>query len=533
MKRLSVVIPIIVFAFLLLRNPFSVRTLIPNLEPYPDSIHYLSPALNFVQGNGLFVSREGRALLPGVPPAYSLVLIPGFILKQDVRMFYITNVLLAFVSLGLFIAILRRMNLGHFAMFLILMLYVTNFTLSWFPTLAMAENLILPLALCSIYLLILPLTRKRAVLAGMIAVSFYATKFASLPLSVVVAALFTLKVLRSIKKDRFSILLPYFISLLSFGFSYVLYEFIVRKNNLIGGLFGLFWSLFAPKHIVEAATGNGGGGGFFSLQYIGSNLSKYIHWLMGNEITILWKNVSIFPPYIALLSWIGAISALFAKQKWTSFVMISMLVSNLIFMMTFYAADGRYFIIAIPIMLLNVGMLLSCIQMRLHGKRKMLIHAVVFAACIGCLLMGAKQVKFSVMLNLKYAETPWYYISIRTFNSYLSQHRSEYSSLPVIISALPPYLVDFYTSEKFILLPLSPGQEFRSHPKEAWGDYDVTQLTKVYRKLIDEGHPVFLTQYGLGNETYLHVAFDKVRADFKATEVGEGCFQLCNIYRLH
>src|SRR5206468_2038756 len=99
-------------------------------------------------------------------------------------------------------------------------------------------------------------------------------------------------------------------------------------------------------------------------------------------------------------------------------------------------------------------------------------------------------------------------------------------------SALPPYLVDFYAHERLTLLPLDPSQEFRSRRVEAWGNYDYGHLLQVYENLLKMGYPVFLTQYGLGNEKYLHDAFDAVLAHFNSVKVYSGCYELCDIYQL-
>src|SRR5258708_5858274 len=120
--------PFCLFALLLFRNPFSDRNLISNLEPYPDSIHYISPALGVLRGQGLYINREGRKLLPGVPPLYSLILVPVFALNQDVRMFYFVNVAFSFVAFVFFYLIIRRLILQKLFIFLLLCLYAVNYT---------------------------------------------------------------------------------------------------------------------------------------------------------------------------------------------------------------------------------------------------------------------------------------------------------------------------------------------------------------------------------------------------------------------
>ncbi len=367
---------------------------------------------------------------------------------------------------------------------------------------------------------------------GVVAVSFYATKFASLPLSIAIPFLYFIKSLFSKEKEKTGVFLAFFLSLGIWGGIYLLYEYFVRGDNLIGGLFDLFWSLFAPKRVMSAVSGAPQEGGFFSLQYVGRNLSAYGHWLFGDPMYILWKNISILPKYLALVGWLGAIGSLFTKRRSLALTLLALLVFNMFFMMTFYAADGRYFMVAIPILLINIALCLSFIKEKLHGKARLLAGAVVVGLCLVYAVSSLRRLKFDVMLNLKHAETPWYYISIRTFNEYLKSHAGEFTKEPVVISALPPYLVDFYSTEKFMVVPLSAGQEFRTHKQEAWGNLDYNNLPQVYANYFTEGHPVILTGYGLGNEAYLHEAFDSFLTQFTFQKVQDGCYSLCNIYRM-
>jgi hypothetical protein len=195
LKIITVLIIVITFLLLLYKNPFSERNLIPNLEPFPDSIHYLSPALNLVKGGGLLIEREGRVIPPSVPFLYSLTLVPGFLIFSDVRFFYFTNVMLALSGLFFFYKFLTKIITNSYIIFLILFLYVTNYFIYWFPNLPMAENLILPLFLISLYLLASKLTMKKAVLASIVGISFYATKYASLVLTLTFLFLYLVKIL--------------------------------------------------------------------------------------------------------------------------------------------------------------------------------------------------------------------------------------------------------------------------------------------------------------------------------------------------
>jgi hypothetical protein len=517
------------FFLLLLRNPFSVRTLIPNLEPFPDSFHYIDPAFSFLQGKGFVFEREGRTSLPSVPPLYSIALAPLFVLISDVRAFYLTNVISSAVSFVFFYSIIRIIFPRNNVRFVVLLLYTLSAPLNWFPQLAMAENLLLTLFLAAVLLLIIRVTPRRALLAGFLAVSFYATKYASLPLTVLFPLLYGVRLIIERKKIQRE---PIFfvMSLIVCTGLYALYEYWAKGNNVIGGLFGLFFSVVFPK--PAEPSGDSGGAVFFGTQFMSKNISAYTGWLLGNPITILWKQIIILPKILAIPAVLGLFLSLRTnKHRWIGFSLLSMLTVVIAFMSVFYAYDGRYFFIAIPTLFIGFGFFCTSLY-ELFATHKKYVHVCMIILTAAILILNARQVKFWIGLNLKYSETPWYYISIRLFDSYVQEHAEEFGKTPVIISALPPYLIDAYAKQEMILLPLDAGQEFRSRLQEAWGDYDFEHLDDEYTRLMEEGHPVLLTKYGLGNEQFLLDRFAHLLEVFDARKVQDGCFSLCDIYEL-
>jgi len=104
--------------------------------------------------------------------------------------------------------------------------------------------------------------------------------------------------------------------------------------------------------------------------------------------------------------------------------------------------------------------------------------------------------------------------------------------MPYVISPMPPYYIDFYSNGNYRLLPLDKDQEFRQSKEAAWGYEDYSDFHGIYKKYLLEGYPVYVSTYGLGNEFYLHEAFDELSKDFKLTEVQNECYTQCKIYKL-
>ncbi len=139
------------FFLLLFKNPFSYKNLIANFEPFPDTFQYVVPAKSFADNRVFGLVREGRLLEPQVAPLYSFMLIPFYLLNSDPRMFYLANVLLALTSFILFYFLMRKLTGNIWIISLVLFLYVTNYYIYWYPTLAMADNLILTFFLLALW----------------------------------------------------------------------------------------------------------------------------------------------------------------------------------------------------------------------------------------------------------------------------------------------------------------------------------------------------------------------------------------------
>ena len=80
-----------VYLILAFRDPFSARSLIPNIEPYPDTLLYTLPAWNWTKGLGFQMGANGIMVRHSVPMTYSYFLAPFMKMADDVRGFYHWN----------------------------------------------------------------------------------------------------------------------------------------------------------------------------------------------------------------------------------------------------------------------------------------------------------------------------------------------------------------------------------------------------------------------------------------------------------
>lgn len=518
----------VILALLLYKDVFSERTLIPNLEPYPDTIHYIDPALSFISGKGLILEREGRIMAAHVPPLYSLILIPVYSINNDVRLFYFANVFLSFISLTLFFLVLKKITKNIFLIGLTLFIYVTNYYIYWVPNLAMAENLILPLFLGSLLLIKQEkITNKKIILAGGMAVGFYATKYAAITLGVALISAYLVKILTASSNLRLQKIALLFFSAAGFFLLLVLFQYFLMEINM----FSYINNIFNPPS-PEPGVSTRSDLIRFSFIFFIPNFSTYVNALLGFPMDFLWNQKSIIPKMVGILGLAGTFGGLFiAKLRNFSIYTSASLLLALFFLSTFYSTDARYIYYAIPILLLGFAGTIDWLFTRMTNFKK-IIYLIIGIFFVTYLLSSGLRLKNQVALNLKHSETPWYYVAVKVMNKYFDGYTSERKDKPYLISAQPPYYIDYFSNNNFRLLPLSKDQEFRLNRKEAWGENNYSNLLKLYESFLLQGKEVFLAQYGLGDVQHLHEAFGLVKDNFKVTLVQEGCFNVCNIYKL-
>lgn len=529
-KKWPLFFSIIVLALLLFRNPFSTRTLIPNLEPWPDTFHYLSPARCLAEGRGFFMclpNQIGRK--QNVPPVYSLLLTPILVINNDVRWFYLLNVLLSLSSLTLLYLIIKKITNNQFINALALFIYTTTYVTYWLPSLVMAENLLVPIFLGLIYLLLVKPSLKPSLLAGTLAASAYGTKYAALGLTAGYAPLYLFKVFIEKRKKWLKLGTAFIFSLsllyLAFGgwqtVQTVLRFFkpIVHQAGLTDGI-----STAEQTHTWYSSPEN-----------IIPSLKFYSKFILGEPLRILWDVRVLLPKFISLLAIAGLISGVFFKRhRFLSLSLIWLGIIQLIPVLPFYATDGRYAITLFPTLILGLAIVLAIFDEFITKKIK-LGHLITLALVfiLGGIYLYPKLalLKKQLAVNLKYAETPWIYLTTQEMNSYFASH--EFEQTPYLITLTSPYYLDYFGNHTYQTLPLGKWQDFRKESDLVWGVPRDVELIEIYQQKLSAGHPVFVTNYGTNAAAHFEHDYDIIFDTFDLELIQEGCYQQCNLYQLH
>lgn len=540
-------LPLLLLMVLLARNPFSQRTLIPNFEPFPDAFHYVTTPRCWLSGQGWNICREGGLVIrPGVPPLYSVLMIPFFVIRNDPRMFYFLNLSLSVVSFVMLAVIVKNLKLAKLFRFTVLILFATNYYTFWFPSLAMAEQLLVPWFLLSLWLVSSRVSLKKAVLAGVVAVGFYLIKYSAAPLVVVFGTLYFIKICTSyLRKSEGKDWLTqgkktlankeFWLLITSYLFTGVMVVMIGVGPRIFDSLIQISRSLLPQP--VEPATGvtsaRAAVSWAFSVGHFSKHFPQFFSVLFGKPVRFLWSALPLIPGWLGVIGVLGLVwGSVKAKSRWLTVCCLLCVIAQLIFMSVFYVVDARYVIIFLPAMLIGAGLFMGNLGEVMTQKKLFNLFQVAVVGAVSLYLVSqASLLKHTILVNLKYAETPWWYLASRSADAYLTVEYPE-GERPVLITAIPPHLYDFYTSGRVQLLPLSHDHDFRGDRKNLWGDHDYEDLPALYASFLQDGRAVYVTNYGIGNEAPRHADLQNLKDNFQLELIKEDCHGACNLWRV-
>jgi len=516
----------IIFLLFLAKNPYSDRNLIANLEPFPDAQYYTTTPRCFLSGQSWKMCRLFDPSIKGIktviPPAYSITLLPAYVINFDVRTFYFVNVVLAMISLFLLYKICDNFFKNGIITGVILLFYITNYYIYWYPSLAMAENLFLPIFLASILLLQTNISKKNSFLAGLITAGFYATKYAYAPLTMVFPIIYLVKLICS-KNTRKSKVGN--IALLSLPAASILAS-LVGIEQLLGVLNEV--SNGAVK--TESSSRITSGGGYFSINYFSEHFKAYSDSLLGKSQRFLWEFTPLVEKWIALPGLWGLLVAFKnSKLNYAKFYLIISVMAQLLFISTFYVVDIRYVYHFLPVLLLGFGFFLKLLSETILKNKKLFISFVTMILII-YLGSNAMRLKSVIMVNLKYAETPWWYLSQLKMNDYFNT--IDTVEKPFLITLASPFLSDNYSNQNYSLLPLDAQQDFKGNMPEVWGSNNYQNLLDIYEEMLVQGNRVYITNYGVSAASHFKQSYKDIEERFTLNQVNSGCYDLCNIYKL-
>lgn len=475
-----------IYLLLAFKDPFGTRSLIPNLEPYPDTLYYATPAWNLIHGRGFNMHSSIIEVKQQVAPLYSIYLVPFFAVFRDARSFYFANMILIFASVYLFWIIVKNLYKDNYLLVILLgFLFVTNYYIYTLPSLLMAETASLLLFLGSLHLYIKKFNKNDIYWMVLIITLFPLFKLSNIFLSVLFALFFGWELLKNKNKKEFY----FFLKLLLLP-AIIFTAFILKTGILID-----------HKNLNSAAG--------FNLRNIKLNIPFYLTTLFGGPTKYLWFNARFAAPLIGLAALLGIFKS---SRQFQLITILSILGAS-----SFYAQDARFIVFLIPMVLIFFGAFLSKMP-----KVFYILFLVLYLLLPGQ-IAGERNIitfKKQLSLNFKYAETPWNYNAVQVFNKYFNKNSDEV----YLGTVLPIFYVDYFSNGNYKYLPITKNQDFFENE---------SFIKDRYFALLKNGNSVYISNAYLGNLELWKKDYNDLVENFEITLVKEECLGSCNIYKLN
>lgn len=516
---------IITFLILSFKNPYGTSSLIGNFDPFPDSLHYIVPARNFVAGKGFSFARESGETIIGVPPLYSLTLIPIYFLNHDARSYYFSNLILGIISIILLFKISQKLTKSAWLTGLVLFTYVSSFVIYWQTSLAMAENVLLPVCFLTLWLALQPLTRKNILFASLLAVACYGSKYVSLPITGVFLLFWLWRIWVEQKQSQ---KLSNTLLLIILSLSALL---LFNSQHLFNYINQLFQRTLHNNLQAQEQTA------WLSLQYFSKSFPQYFRALMGAPIYNLWYTKAILPLGLAATVLIWCLYAIFKlpKQRQLAVLLLTLTFAQLAFLSIIQMIEGRYAFVFIPIILTGAAAMLGWLkeksEKKLNKKATNLLEVGSVSILTSLLLFSNfKDLKTQLLLNFKGGEMPWWQVGMQAADQFIQIETENNTEKPIIISSLSPFVWDFYRQSDYAILPLSVNQSMVK--EKIWGeDFDVNQLAVYYQEQLQTGRTIYLATVGFGRNDWPILEEYKSNG-FKLELLKEDCVGACKIFKL-
>lgn len=499
-RNYPLIIAVVLYCFFTIPALFHPHHSMHNLEPYPDGLLYVLSAESFATTGKLALKTAYSSISPWVPPLYPIILSLGFLFTSNPNVFLVVNVALGVVTISILNQIARHVTKSSVFQLLLLLLWLSHPVFVWLPSLPMSENLALPLITALFGVIFILKQRRLLLFAVVLNILLLLTRFSVVGISFVTIGL---AILAQLKMKK-SLTMLAGMGILIF----IIFELVMRLQH--SSAFSHIYSF------VELLTSNSN---IYSLRFILPNTIKYLNGLLLHKGQFLWQaNTATSFAFVVASFW-SVYSSVKDGNKVVAWQFMLLFIAVFSIPLVFYIPDFRYVIYVLPLMW-------TVVAIQLGRKPSVLFTAVVCSTIVINLVLGASLWQEVIVSNILGRSVGWQYEAIQHFGREMKEGDG-------LITAIPPHLVETYTTEQFRTYPLSKHQEFISKRMYVWGpDIEYTDLSAQYNTWLLEGRPLYISNAYITHSAEVVADYEAYKEIFNFELVSEGCLQACNIYKL-
>jgi hypothetical protein len=521
LTQLLLAAALIAYLGITLPSLFSDRHFMFNLEPYPDGLFFALTGRTLAQTGQYAVIYQDQSLFPKVLPLYTYTLALGYLVSTHPATFFVVNVALGCLSLLFLYATIRNFSRSAWAVVIGLSLYLSHGLVIWVTSAPMTENLALLLIIAALWGVTHPQpTGWKTVWTSFCVVGLLFTKY----LYVFTAAMLGMGLLgRYIKTKQWSLagltVLCGLVGLLAF----IYFHLTIGFNP-----FGI-WEWLGPKPVAPPSPVSAISSpaiAFYGFNYFPTNIKYYLELFFGQVTNFLWLKSSLMSSLISLSFLTGIALSLRPKRTRLSASLIGgLVVAHLPILLIFYSTDARYVLSWVPLLVLGIVLGWEAIRTKIKTWQTVTFLSILLLSQLWWQKGLFVQL---VSANLLHRTVGWQYQAIKELNlQLLSQPNS------VVITALPPLLIEAYAHTFPTTLPVSIHQEFINKKQWLWiGGKTLSDLPAEYDQLLAEGKTVFITNAYVTHDHQVTKDFETLKTKYTFKEISTGCGQTCNLYQL-
>lgn len=494
-KPLILLTACFLYLFVTLPAFFDHSHQLKNFEPYPDSLLFPLSARNLAMGRGLNLVTDWGQVNFWVPPLYSIYLTAFYLISSNPTIFYLANIILGLLTIFVIYKIIEKTTKKKIAIILGLFAYLSHLVIFWLPSLAMTENISILLFSVLILGLLENNEKLKLTLVGLSSLGLLLVRFSVFPILLVSTFILGYQLMKNPKKYYKKLITIILLSLISLLF--------LRDLTIVKTI---------ETTLIDALNNQS----FFNIKFIYPNLIKYSRALLLHKGGFLWLQIGLtsWPIILIFIYYLYQ-----TKLKNRKILLISLFASLFPLQLVFYSFDSRYIIYSIIIFSLATAWLVDEIKSKkiIVLLIPLLLINIIFQIDLARQIIGSNIFKKS---------TAWQYESILHFNKSLNRE-------DLLITALPPFLVDTYQTERYRVLPLSYTQEFMNKKIYVWGDdINYVNLQETYKNWMEDGKTIYISNSYITHHQNVISDFEGYKETFDLVLFKEGCKQTCNIYQL-
>jgi hypothetical protein len=496
------------FLACVVRDPRSETLPFLSFHPLPDAIEYAVGAAALADGRGLGLTIDGVTIPSRYPPGFPLLIALAYgALGKDVANAYWVSIACGVVALPLMFLLARALvadpAVARWGTFFL----TTNALVLSFAPLVMSELCSLLLALAALNLAVrLTPTSRASAFAALGCVLGFATVVRTANVLMIALSLVALVMVHGRpSRPRQWIALGAPLAFAAAGLA-------VHNAAVFGSPLRDGYAFYTPRTM-------------FAWEFFTAHAPSYFRTLaLASGGKTLWLDGPFYGLLVPALAAVGIVALHRAGRRDALVLAGAWVVTFFVFFASYFFHDVRFFVPVLPIVLLMAACGAAALMPpQASPWRPAFVAIVAGLYLIGPVGHGTSPLD-AIRQNRLGQDPPANHVHVRALNAYMDRIEASAGS-HVVVTALNLVYADHFSNHRYLLVPLSPHQEYARVPevqaRMPWADVD---------RLLAEGRQVYVSDFATDDDD-AKAAFGALAARHRLEPITDAGLALARVHR--